>query len=126
MMQGEGSHTLFVVSQSLGGGTSADIPKSDGLVVGPSNYLGFITLANDSFYGIRVSPKAMNLCLRPHVPNTSCSISSTCHKDIEFRMKSQRIYTAEMTVIMSHHLILLEIPAQDLLILTAREQVRMP
>jgi hypothetical protein len=33
MMQGEGSHSFFVVRQSLGCGTSADIPKSDGLVV---------------------------------------------------------------------------------------------
>jgi hypothetical protein len=82
MMQGEGSDTLFVVRQSLGGGASADIPKSDGLVVGPSNYLGFITLAKDSFYGIRVSTKAMDLCLRPHVPNTSSSISTTRHEDI--------------------------------------------
>ena len=126
MMQGEGSHTLFVVRQSLGGSASADIPKSDGLVVGPSDYLGFITLAKDGLYGIGVTPEAMNLCLSPHVPNTSCSISSTCHKDIEFRMKCQRIDPAEMPVIMSHHLILLEIPAQDLLIFTAREQVRMP
>lgn len=126
MMQGEGSHTFFVVCQSLGGCTSADIPKSDGLVVGASDYLGFITLAEDSFYSIRVSTEAMNLCLRPHVPDTSCSISTTRHKDIKLWMKSQRIDAAEMSVIMSDYLILLEIPAQDLLVLTAREQVRMP
>ena len=52
MMQGEGSHTLFVVRQSLGGSASADIPKSDGLVVGPSDYLGFITLAKDGLNSI--------------------------------------------------------------------------
>ena len=86
MMQGEGSHTLFVVRQSLGGGASADIPKSDGLVVGPSDDLGFITLAKDGLNSIGVSTKAMNLCLRPHIPNTSSSISTTCHKDIELWM----------------------------------------
>ena len=89
MMQGEGSHTLFVVRQSLGGGASADIPKSDGLIVGPSDYLRFITLAKDGLYGIGVSTEAMNLCLSPHVPNTSCSISSTCHKDIKLWVKCQ-------------------------------------
>ncbi len=55
MMNSKGSHTFFVMSQSLGGGTSTDIPKSDGLVVGPSDYLGFITLADYSFYSIGVS-----------------------------------------------------------------------
>ena len=52
MMQGEGSHTFFVVRQSLGGSASADIPKSDSLVVGPSNYLGLITLAKDGLNSI--------------------------------------------------------------------------
>jgi hypothetical protein len=126
MMQGEGSHTFFVVRQSLGGRTSADIPKSDGLVVGASDYLGFIILTKDSFYSIRVSSEAMNLCLRPHVPDTSCSISTTCHKDIELWMKSQRIDAAEMAVIMSDNLILLEVPAQYLFVLATREQVRVP
>ena len=125
-MKSEGPHTFFVVRQSLGGGTSADIPKSDGLVVGASDYLGFITLAKNSFYSIRVSTEAKDLCLRPHVPNTSCSISATCNKDIELWMKGHRIDAAEMTVVMSHYLILLKIPAQHLLVLTAREQVRMP
>jgi hypothetical protein len=91
-----------------------------------SDYLGFITLAKDSFNSVRVSTEAMNLSLRPHIPDTSCSISSTCHKDIKLWMKSQRIDSAEMTVIMSDYLILLEIPAQDLLVLAAREQVRVP
>ena len=83
-------------------------------------------MAKDGLNSIGVSTKAMNLCLRPHVPNTSSSISTTRHKDIEFRMKCQRIDTTEMAVIMSHYFILLKIPTQDLLVLTAREQVRMP
>ena len=41
-------------------------------------------------------------------------------------MKCQRINAAEMAVIMSDYLILLEIPAQYLLVLAARKKVRVP
>ena len=118
-----GPDSLLVMSQCLNALALANVPQLDRLVVRAGDDLRFVSLADDGFNGVAVAGKRMHTSLRPHVPDSRRRVTPTGDQQIELRVQRKGENGAQVTVILADDLVLLEVPALNLLILASREQV---
>ena len=82
-------------------------------------------MAFDGGDRVRVSLEAVYLGLGAHVPHASDRVAAGAHQHVHGGMQSERIAGAQMAVVVTYDLVGLQVPALDLFVLAAREQVRM-
>jgi hypothetical protein len=118
------ANRLLVVGQRLDGLPHADVPQPDLMVVGAGNHLWLEFLAGDSLNNPLVPTEAVDLGLGSDVPDTDRGVAAARDQEIKGGMLRKTVNPTQMPMISPDDLILLQIPAENLLILPAGEEVR--
>ena len=118
---------LLVIGQSCLRPPSCyhDIPKSNGAVVRRGDDLRFAGLATYLGHGIGVLCQAVCLNLGSHIPQPSSGISTTVTSLVQRMMDIQSIHCTCVSMVMPNNLVVFDIPACDILVVTTREEVRL-
>lgn len=124
-MQHNTTNTLLVVCQSAHAFTRCQIPQPHCRVMRSGDDLWVCGLRDDTSYGVCVSNESVDVCLCSHVPNASCGITTGSDKNIQCWMQCHAVNCRQMAVVVTNYFVVLKIPAFDLTIFTAREQIWM-
>ena len=122
----ERSDTLLMVGEDGHGFAGGEIPEADVGIEGACDYLRVRFLALHVSDGGRVARENVDVASRTHVPNSGYTITASCDQKIQCRMNGQCVNTAQMTMIVPNDLVRFQIPTFHHLVLSTREQVRMP
>ena len=114
---------LLVVGECGQCPASSQVPQSDGGVVGCCDDLGISGLCEDTSHCVGVPSQGVDVDLGPHVPDPGHRVPAAGDQDIQGGMEREVIDSAEMTVVVTDHLVILQIPALDLSVLPGREEV---
>ena len=118
-MLNNGSDRLLMVGQSLDASARPHIPHLDEGVIAACYYMRLILLGYDRTNSMRVTSQGMHLLADPNIPHSGCTVSSSRHQHAQAFVDLQAVDSAEMAVVVSDHLVHLEIPTLNGLILTA-------
>lgn len=88
-----------------------EVPKLYGAVVAARDDLGIGPLRQYRPDGVVVAGKAVDLVLRPHVPDASDGIASAGDEEVERGVELEGKYARQVAVIVPDDLIRLQIPA---------------
>jgi len=75
--------SLFVLSECFCTFACSYVPHPDHLVVGCSDNLWFISLADDVFDRVGVPAQNVHFCLGAHIPDSGCGISTSSHEQVK-------------------------------------------
>ena len=103
-----------------------DVPQLDRLVRGPRDDLRVGRLAEERADRVCVAREAGGLDPAPHVPDARGAVPAPGHQHVEGRVQPEAEHAAQVAVVVPDHLVGLEVPALDLLVQGAAEQVRVP
>lgn len=59
----------------------------------------------------------MHLLARAHIPDAGHGVTATGDQDVERRVQGHGVDGREVTMVLAHHLVVLQVPALDLFIL---------
>jgi len=122
-VDGHCPHGLLVVGENCGAGTLGKVPETDGAVHGTGEDLWVDSLASNGGYRVGVTSEDVDLGLGTYVPDSGSGVSASGDKDVEGGVDGQAVDTGEVTVVVSDDLVVLEIPALDLLVFSTGEEV---
>mmetsp|Transcript_8387 Transcript_8387/g.21616 ORF Transcript_8387/g.21616 Transcript_8387/m.21616 type:complete len:206 (+) Transcript_8387:550-1167(+) len=123
-MHGHRPHALLVVSQRRPGLRRNQVPKLHSAVVGSRDDLRVGALGQDRTHRAVVARQAVDLSLRPHVPDPAAGIPSPREQDVQRRVEGQGVHAAEVAVVVPDDLVVLQVPALDHLVQPAGKHVR--
>lgn len=125
-MEHNAADALFVIGQRAHAFTGGQVPQANRRVVASGDDLRVGGLADHAGHRVGVSSQGVNVGLGAHVPDASGGVTTRRHEDIDRGVQGHRVDRRQVAVIMPNDLVVLQIPALDLSILAAAEQVRMP
>ena len=115
-----------MVGERAHGLAGGQIPQPDGGVVAAGEDLGVGGLAGDRAHRGGVASQCVDADLGTHIPDTGGGVAAAGHEDVDGRVERQRVDRGQVAVIMPDHLVVLEVPALNLTVLTTGEEVGMP
>ena len=103
-----------------------DVPQLDRLVRGPRDDLRVGRLAEERADRVCVAREAGGLDPAPHVPDARGAVAPARDEHVERRVQPEAEDAAQVAVVVAHDFVGLEVPAFDLLVERAAEQVGVP
>jgi len=117
-VQSHGTDSFLVVRESLGAAVRPDVPEPDHLIVGARNDLRFVSLTLYRLYRVLVACQHSDSSLRSNVPHSRCGVSATRDQQVEFWVQGATVNPAQVTVVLPHDFVLLEVPTLYLFVFT--------
>lgn len=103
-----------------------DVPKLYGFVRGTRHDLRVRALTEERAHRVGVPRQAGGLHPAAHVPDARGAVAPPRDQHVERRVQTHAEDAAEVAVVVADHLVRLQVPALDLLVQGAAEQVRVP
>ena len=120
---GQSPDALLVMSQRRHALAGGQVPQLDGGIVRPGDDLRIGRFGEERPDRVVVAGQAVDLVLGPHVPHTGHGVPAAGHEQVQGGVELEGEDAAEVAVVVSHHLVGLQIPALDLLVFAGAEQV---
>ena len=119
----EGAHAALVVRQHAHRLAGREVVHADCGVQAAGDDLGVGGLGQDGADGAAVAAEHVDVAARAHVPDAHDAVAPARAQDVEGRVQAQRVHARQVPVVVPDHLVRLEVPALDHLVLAAAEEV---
>ena len=112
--------SLFVVGDCEETLASNQVPQFGSVVMTARNQLRFKLLSLESGDDMVMSSQHMDLGPSPDVPETDSAVSATTGQDVQSRVLGQRVHSTQVTMVATHHLVVLQVPTLHTLVFPTR------
>ena len=117
------SYRLFMVGESRHCFSHSEVPELDGGVMGASDNLRVHSSSKHRANSVSMAGESKYLRPATNIPDPADRITPSGHQNVDGGMKRQAVNTTQMAVIRPDNLVLLKVPAFDLLVIASREHV---
>ena len=88
-------------------------------------YLRICGLSQDAGDGVGVTTERVDVHLGPHVPHPRRRVPAATEQDVQCGVERQVVDSAKVAVVVADDLVVLQVPALDLPVLAAGEEIRL-
>ncbi|GIX61556.1 non-specific serine/threonine protein kinase [Babesia caballi] len=117
------AHALLVVGQRRQRPAGGQVPQPHRLVLRAGDHLRLRPLRRQAHDGARVAREHVHGLLGADVPHPHHGVAAAAEEHVQPRVQRQRVDPREVPVVAPDHLVLLNVPALDRVVLAAAEEV---